>query len=327
MTSGVSTTGPRITVVVPVRDRRELLADLLSALDGQTWRDFEVIVVDDGSTDGAAEMAAAATCVGRPVRVLRTSHVGAVAARSLGVDHANGDVLAFTDSDCRPDPGWLAAGIAAIDRGADLVAGPTLPQRPPRRSERTVWIDHDDGLYPTCNVLYRRGAFDAAGGFDADASRRFGFRHGSNLRGLGFGEDTLLAWRVRRRGPHVFDPAVTVRHHVFELDEREALRRAWLAGGFCGLVREVPELRSTLDLRGGVVLGAPTRLPLYLSVVALGSRHPRLALGLAGLWALWIGRQVATDGDLTSLPAALAADAVTGVALALGSLRARTVLL
>ena len=327
MTSGASTTGPRITVVVPVRDRRELLTYLLRALDVQTWRDFEVVVVDDGSADGSAETAAATSCAGRPVRVVRTAGVGAVAARSLGVDCAQGDVLAFTDSDCRPDPGWLAAGIAAIDRGADLVAGPTLPNRPPRRSERTVWIDHDDGLYATCNVFYRRAAFEAAGGFDASASHRYGFRHGSKLRGLGFGEDTLLAWRVRRRGPYVFDPAVMVRHHVFEPDYREALRRAWVAGGFCGLVGDVPELRSTLGLRGGVVLGAPTRLPLYVSVLAVASRRRRLALGLAGLWALSIGRQVVTDGDLTSLPVALGADVVTAVALILGSLRSGTILL
>jgi len=327
MTAGASTTGPRVSVVVPVRDRRELLADLLAALDLQTWRDFEVIVVDDGSTDGSGEMAEAIACAGRPLHVIRTPGVGAVAARSLGVDRAQGDVLAFTDSDCRPDPEWLAAGVAAIDRGADLVAGPTLPQRPPRRSERTVWIDHDDGLYATCNVLYRRAAFDAAGGFDARASRRYGFRHGPKLRGLGFGEDTLLAWRVRRRGQHVFDPAVVVRHHVFEADHREALRRAWIAGGFCGLVRDVPELRSTLGLRGGVILGAPTRLPLYVVVLALASRRRRLAAALAGLWALSIARPIAEDGDLTFVPTALAADAVTAVALALGSMRSGTILL
>ena len=129
---------PRVSVVVPVRDRRDLLRDLLAALDVQTLRDFELIVVDDGSVDGSAELAESTTVAGQPVRVLRQEGLGAVAARQRGAAGSRGEVLAFTDSDCAPDPVWLAEGVAALDAGADLVVGPTMPAGPVRALERLL---------------------------------------------------------------------------------------------------------------------------------------------------------------------------------------------
>src|SRR5579884_3101587 len=90
--------GPAVSVVVPVRNRRDLLRRCLDALAAQTFADHEVIVVDDGSTDGAGDEARRDACAGRPVRLLRTPSVGAVAARAAGVRAARGPVLAFTDS-------------------------------------------------------------------------------------------------------------------------------------------------------------------------------------------------------------------------------------
>lgn len=322
MVEGGSRAAPRVSVVVPVRDRCEFLGGLFDALDRQTFTDFEVVIVDDGSTDGSGDAARTATCAGRAVRVVQTEGRGAVAARTAGVAVAAGEILAFTDSDCLPERGWLEAAVAAIDRGAELVAGPTLPERPPKRLERTVWVDHDDGLYPTCNVVYRRSAFDAAGGFDPTVARRYGFRHGAALRGLGFGEDTVLAWKVRRSGRAVFSPDAVVGHRVLPPDGADALRRAWAAGGFCGLVRDVPELRSTLGLKGGVILGRPTRIPLYGAVLALAVRRYRLAAVLVTLWVGLVARR-----ERRFAPRALAVDAVTAASLVVGSIRSRSLVL
>src|SRR3546814_7426509 len=68
--SDLATSPPEVSVVIPVKDRRDLLKRALAALDRQSFRDFEVIVVDDGSTDGADQLAAATTVAGRPVRQL-----------------------------------------------------------------------------------------------------------------------------------------------------------------------------------------------------------------------------------------------------------------
>jgi hypothetical protein len=307
-----------------------LLRQLLDGLAAQTFRDFEVIVVDDRSIDGSGLEVTIDARAGRPVRLVEGDGCGAVAARRAGVAQAVGEILAFTDSDCVPEATWLEVGVATLDQGNDVVQGMTLPARPPRPLERTVSVGHEDGLYATCNVLYRRDAFEAAGGFDAGAGDRLGFRRGPRPKGLGFGEDSLLGWRVRRRGRAAFAPGAIVRHHVFAPDPRASLSRAWMAGAFPALVREVPELRRSL-LQWGVLLG-PTRVPLYAGAVAAATRRRRAAAGLLGLWLIghgWrIRRQRPTLAGLTSTALAEAGvDLVTAVALVAGSARARSVVL
>ena len=137
--------GARVSVIVPVRDRRDLLGALLSALEAQTFRDFEIVIVDDGSRDGSGDYAEAHTVADRPVRVVRGPEQGAVTARQVGVEAAVGNVLAFTDSDCAPHPGWLAAAVDAIDDGAAVVNGRTQPARPLRPLERSMGSS-DEGL-------------------------------------------------------------------------------------------------------------------------------------------------------------------------------------
>jgi hypothetical protein len=325
----VSDARPRVSVIVPVRDRRALLRQLLDALATQTYRDFEVVVVDDGSRDGSADEARADEALGRPVRVVSSGGVGAVAARGAGVAEAAGDVLAFTDSDCVPSGAWLAAGVAAIDDGADVVQGLTRPSRPMRPLERSVTSDRPDGLFATCNVFYRRAAFDAAGGFDGDATR-LGFRSNRRARGLGFGEDTIAAWRVRRHGRAAFAPDAVVEHDVLMPDAVDAVSRAWLTGAFPALVAEVPELRDSL-LTKRYLLGT-SRLGLYGAVLLGATGRRRATAAALSVWcAGWIRTAWAGEGSaaqrLASVPALLAVDAVTGAALVAGSVRARTLVL
>jgi hypothetical protein len=321
----------RVCVVVPVRDRRALLARTLDALARQTLRDFEVVVVDDGSTDGSGDLVAERAAEDQRFRVLRTEGIGAVAARTLGIAQSQPPYLAFTDSDCVPADDWLERGVAALDAGAALVQGLTRPQRQPRPLERSVWVTFEDGLYATCNIFYRRDAFEAAGGFDPALGSRLGFRPDAASQGLGIGEDTLLGWRVRRAYGSCFVPEAVVQHHVFPADVTEALRRAWSVGAFPGLVREVPELRDTL-LVDGLWLGGRWRGPLYAAVVAaaLGSA-PLSAAGVAA-WAVARGRRSKRgEPDLRrfakTLPVDLCCDAVAAAALAAGSVRARRAVL
>lgn len=311
----------RVSVVVPVRDRRPQLRQLLDALAAQTFRDFEVIVVDDHSTDDpGAEVGGA--------RVIPSDGEGAVAARRTGVRFAVGEILAFTDSDCVPTPDWIAAGVAAIDGGADVVQGVTRPRRPMRPLERSVTSLGADGLFATCNVFYRRDAFDAAGGF-ADASR-LGFRSTTSARRLGFGEDTITAWRVARRGRWAFAADAVVEHEVFPPDIGDAMARAWLVGAFPALIAEVPELRQHLLARR-VFLGT-SRVGWYAAVALLAAGRRRAAAAAFGAWASrWLRVAWQHDGPparrVAAVPALLALDAVTGVAVIAGSVRARTLVL
>jgi len=322
---------PRVSVIVPVRDRRELLGKLLDCLAAQTVTDHEVVIVDDASSDGSKQEAQQRARGGEPITVLDGAGRGAVEARCLGAVTARADVLAFTDSDCQPAPDWLERGLAAIAAGADVVQGRTEPTTIVRPLERSIWVTQEDGLYATCNIFYRRGAFDRAGGFDRAAGDRLGFRPGRVLRDLGMGEDTLLGWRVRRSGRSAFAADALVRHHVFSADPRNHLRRALNAGGFPMLVREVPELRTTF-LRHRVLLGPPTRMPLYAAVVLISLRRWRLVGACLATWVganAWLLRQSPGSGrrKVTSLPVVLAGDAVTAAGLLVGSAQSRTLVL
>ena len=321
---------PRVSVIVPVRDRRALLRECLDALAAQSFDGFEVIVVDDGSTDGSGDEARAADGRdGLRVRVLETSGAGAVAARRAGIDASTAPYVAFTDSDCRPARDWLTAGVAALDDGADVVNGLTRPARSPRPLERTMGSGNE-GLYPTCNLFVRRSAYDAVDGFDAVAAERLGFRFNRRARGLGFGEDTILAWRIRRKGAARFVPEAEVTHHVFPPDLTESFSRAWMCGAFPALVRDVPELRETLLTRR-LIVGEPERWLAVAATVAALARRPRLAALAVAAWTWRRSRRRSTAGGrgaaLAALPAELALDVVTSAGLVVGSATARTVVL
>jgi glycosyltransferase involved in cell wall biosynthesis len=319
-----------VSVIVPVRDRRDLLRGLLAALDAQTYTDFELIVVDDGSTDGSDDEAEQATVAGRPVVVLHQRSQGAVAARKRGVEGARGEILAFTDSDCLPQPEWLSKGVAGIDSGADVVDGRTVPTRHVRPLERSIWQEND-GLYATCNVFYRRTAFMAVGGFDEDAARRLGFRFTPWARGLGFGEDTVLGWRVARAGSAQYAEEAVVLHHVFPGAFREWLTRSWMMAAFPALLREVPEIKPNF-IRYRVQFGTRTRAPVYATLLAIALGKRRVAAITVLWWAKERFRYIRPEPlpwsrRCTLLAEEMVIDVIQAAALTAGSIRARTLAL
>jgi glycosyltransferase involved in cell wall biosynthesis len=116
---------PLVSVVVPTRDRPASLSRCLTALAAQTVSDdLEVIVVDDGSTQPAAVVAA--TRRHGFVRLIRLHHGGPAAARNAGARNARGKCICFADDDCEPAAGWAEALARAIEDGADAAAGRTL---------------------------------------------------------------------------------------------------------------------------------------------------------------------------------------------------------
>jgi glycosyltransferase involved in cell wall biosynthesis len=163
---------PLISVIVPVRDGGEAVGELVAALEDQTLarERFEVVIADDGSTDGATE--AISTTDGW-LRVLPGPPVNPYAARNRAVREARGRVLAFCDADCRPEREWLEAGLAALG-DADVVAG--LVRFTPSR--RTIWslldmemfLDQErtvrSGRAVTANLFVGLELFDSLGGFD-----------------------------------------------------------------------------------------------------------------------------------------------------------------
>src|SRR5947209_9186083 len=116
---------PDVAVIVPARNAAGTVARTLDALAHQRYDGTsEIVVVDDASSDATPSLAEAAG-----VRVVRLGAQGGPAgARNAGVAATRAPLIAFTDADCEPAPGWLAALVAAL-RDADLVTGPVQPPR------------------------------------------------------------------------------------------------------------------------------------------------------------------------------------------------------
>ena len=203
---------PSVTVIVPVKDRAADLDDCLASLACLDYpRELlEVIVVDDGSSDGSAAVAARRS---RTVLVNERTR-GQSYSRNLAATQATGDLLAFTDSDCVVDPGWLRElvvpfawpRVAAVGGGVDSCFGTTLLDRYEQAASSLdigrrllVSLDSVDTFYvPTCNLLVRRDSYTAVGGLRED---------------LHVGEDVDLCWRLRARGDvMLYVPGGRVQH-------------------------------------------------------------------------------------------------------------------
>lgn len=314
---------PRATVIIPAKDAAATLPACLDALAAlhAVEGGFEVVVVDDGSTDATRAIA-----VDHPVvaRVLDGCGRGPGAARNAGASATDSAVLAFTDADCVPEPGWLGAGLAALDAGADVVQGAVRPAGPMGPFDRSVSVTTLSGLFETANLVVRREWFTRVGGFEPWLSPQ---------RSKELAEDAWLGWRMRRAGARVvFTADAVVAHAVFPGTPRTYVAERLRLRFFPELVARVPELRghfchhrvflsrrtALFDLAvGGVAVAAARRQPLALLAVIPYARQS---------WrtrARWHGRR----GGMVVAGVDAAADAAGLAALSAGSVRARSPLL
>lgn len=213
---------PSVTVVVPVHGDRGLLRRTTDALAAQDYPGpVDVLIVDNGDN---TELAAASAVLPNG-RVVTESTPGSYAARNAALASATGEVLAFTDGDCRPVPGWLREGVSALlaDGGPTFVGGavhvePADPQRPTFAElwDSRHFLQQEDyvrlrGWAATANMITRRETLDAVGPFNAS---------------LKSGGDREWGERASRAGVHaVYAPAAVVEHPA-RASMRELHRKA-----------------------------------------------------------------------------------------------------
>jgi glycosyltransferase EpsJ len=170
---------PRLSVVLPVYGTEQWLPACLDSLAAQTYADYEVVVVDDGSPDDSAALVERRAQADPRIRLVRQANAGLGAARNTGVAHATGELLAFADSDDDLPPAALERMVASTDRtGSELVVGSVERVSPARRwllprvaanhaVERLGITLHDQPLLLAdvfaWNKLYRRELWERAG--------------------------------------------------------------------------------------------------------------------------------------------------------------------
>lgn len=307
-----------ISVVVATRDRQARLRALLSALQAQTLERerFEVIVVDDGSRDETPAVLADAGA--GPLRLracVQPESRGPAAARNRGWREAEAEVVAFTDDDCEPAPGWLAAllDIARARPGA-IVQGRTLPN--PDELDglgafaRTLEVTEPSPHYQTCNVLYPRALLARVGGFDEDY-------------GSPDGEDTDLGWRVRSTGVQaIFAPDALVHHAVHQLSAANTMRDALRATHRVRPYKDHPALKEHLPQ--GVFFNRSHPLLLQAALAAWLARRTPAAAVFAAPYLLHLrGRCRAARAPAHMAPFFAARDVVEIAATVRGAVRHR----
>jgi GT2 family glycosyltransferase len=217
---------PSVTVVIANLDRRALLEACLQSLVAQQGICFEVIVVDNASTDGSPEWVERhARTAPYPVRLIRNAeNKGFCAANNQGIAAARGEFVALLNNDAEAEPGWLEQLLSAFSRGADvgMAASKILVWEDPSQIDKAghlIWLDGqnrgrgsgevDEGQYDAeeevlwpdgAACMYRKSMLDQIGSFDEDL--------------FAYGDDAELGLRARIAGWRcIYMPRAVVRHH------------------------------------------------------------------------------------------------------------------
>jgi glycosyltransferase involved in cell wall biosynthesis len=273
----------RVSVVVPTYRRPALLGRCLAALLAQDFdpSGYEIVVADDAASDDTRRQveAAGAPASTRLRHLAVTGRHGPAAARNAGWRAATGEIIAFTDDDCVPDPRWLSAGVAALDDGAAAVSGRVVVPLPavPSDYERDA-SGLERAEFVTANCFCRREALEAVGGFD----ERFA---------AAWREDSDLQFSLLRAGRRVGRaPAALVVHPVRPAPWGVSLGQQRKSLFDALLYKKHPEfyrgrIRSTPPWDYYAIVAA-----LGLTALAAGSGHPRLAWGSALAWSVLTAR-------------------------------------
>jgi GT2 family glycosyltransferase len=281
-------TGPRISVVVCSHNGEATIGRCLEAVDRLEYPDYEVIVVDDGSTDRTAAIAAEFD-----VSLIRTENRGLSAARNTGLEAATGEIVAFTDDDAWPDPHWLRyLAHAFASRDCAAIGGPNLAPgdaglvesavaNAPGGPVHVLLTDEVAEHIPGCNMAFRRESLLAIGGFDPC------FRIA--------GDDVDVCWRLQEQGWTIgFSPGAVVLHSRRRSVRAYLKQQAEYGKAEALLERKWPQ---RYNRRGhvawsGSVYGAPVR-----------AAHGRRRIGY-GTWGsnLFQSLYERSPGSLRSLP-------------------------
>jgi glycosyltransferase involved in cell wall biosynthesis len=260
-----------VSVVIPAYRRPESLSKAVTSALAQDMAPdrFEVIVVDSSPDEANVRLIEEliAQNRGASLKILRKHPEGPGPSRMLGAQQARGRVVAFLDSDCRAQHGWLRAGLAEFREGIGIIQGRTMPDPGQTMGVfcRSLQIEEENPRYEAANIFFLRDCLADAGKPNIDSTP-------NDERPTG-GEDALMAWRIKRKGwGSGFATEALVHHEVLPISvwhwlyEKRMFKLPWL-------VREVPEMKEVFYL-GYFFDRAHACLALLLFGVALSPFSP-----------------------------------------------------
>jgi glycosyltransferase involved in cell wall biosynthesis len=270
----------RFTVLICTHNRRDYLADTLAVLsEVRTAQSWEVIVVDNNSTDGTRDLVrAAAATFPVDLRYVFEETLGKYAALNTGIRAARGEIIAATDDDARVDPLWLDRAAAALEQyRCDFVGGPVTPLwegPPPDWLDATrplvqkviAILDYGDagrefgvgiGWPLGVNVAYRREVFQRVGFFDPALGRKAGTLRSQSQR----------EWHLRARAAGIrgfYTPDMRVQHRVVTTRLKRGYFRWWYY--WHGISRGTLYYRRGFDIEEPERMQYDRPLPEFLGV-------------------------------------------------------------
>jgi len=200
-----------ISVIIPMYNAENTIIESLRGLESQERRDFEVVVVDDGSTDTSPELVTEFGNQSKlPIRLLGQENAGPATARNLGAEYSNGRIIVFLDSDCIPPPNWIEAMTRSLGgaivgcncgykvRNTDSLIARYVDYEIARRHEKMIGKNMDTmGSY---SASFLKSVFTKVGGFDT------GYASAN-------AEDFDLAFNLRRMGYSLLFTGETLVYH------------------------------------------------------------------------------------------------------------------
>jgi glycosyltransferase involved in cell wall biosynthesis len=259
---------PKVSVVVASYNGARTLKACLDSLMRLNYPDYEVILVDDGSTDGTQEIATHY----KDLHYIRQTNHGLSVARNTGIAAATGGIVAFTDSDCRADEDWIyyLVGDLINSRFAGIGGHNFLPPEDspvaaavlvsPGGPAHVMLNDRVAEHIPGCNMAFYKWALQEIGGFDPIFTKA--------------GDDVDACWRLQQRGYRIgFNPAGFVWHYRRSTIKAYLKQQHGYGEAEALLVRKHPEYFNSLGgsiWRGRIYTAAKFGLVLGRSVIYHG---------------------------------------------------------
>ena len=256
-----------VSVVIPSHNDRDNLVECLDSVFSQSFTDFEVIVVDDNSSDGTKD-AVEQKYGGRVTVIHNKSNIGPAASRNLGLENAGGEYIAFIDSDCIASRRWLEGAVSILEKNAEIacVGGPIINPNKSVLSKTNHLLEFREyshkksrkvRMLPTANAVYKKDILREVGLFNEKLRRT---------------EDVDLSWRVKKTGRGlIYSPTVMV-YHKTKGGWSSITRKQFLMGRWFYVVRRMhPDIPLNLP-KNKLLLLALT--PLYYIASSIRSLFP-----------------------------------------------------